>query len=218
VARQLAHTQSARTPPCRGSPAPPSRRSSRAPCALPLSTSISARGCVGSRRSRHPKGRGNQLNLATDSDRRHGSGTWTRRRGRNKTLLFQNKSWLGKYLLGRLRQPRSFRTLAHFLTFGFDAMTLTDFPRRLKSPSIRLLGDSGAALVIATTAWLAAPPPSCAAPINYVFVDSSVALNGQSEQINGTFTYDPATTTESAVTIKLTGPPHMPPPIPSCRH
>jgi hypothetical protein len=59
--------------------------------------------------------------------------------------------------------------------------------------------------MVATTAWLAAPPPSCAAPINYVFVDSSVALNGQSEQINGTFTYDPATTTESAVTIKLTG-------------
>jgi hypothetical protein len=84
-------------------------------------------------------------------------------------------------------------------------MTRTDFPRRLKSPSIRLLRGSEAALVVAATAWLAAPAPSCAEPINYVFVDSSVALNGQSEQINGTFTYDPATTTESAVTIKLTG-------------
>jgi hypothetical protein len=98
-----------------------------------------------------------------------------------------------------------FSGIGALLTFGIDAMTLTDSPRRLRSPLIGLLRGFRLTLMVAATAWLASQASSRAEPINYVFVDSSVALSGESEQINGSFTYDPATTTESAVTIKLTG-------------
>src|SRR5271169_5894000 len=70
------------------------------------------------------------------------------------------------------------------------------FPRK----SLQLL------LPLMATAWLAAPSICRATPINYVFSGASTVLNGDTETITGSFTFDTTTDQETSVSITLTGP------------
>ena len=57
--------------------------------------------------------------------------------------------------------------------------------------------------------------PASASPITYVLSsDASILVGGDTETINGDFTFDPATSTESNVSITLTGPFIAPSPFP----
>jgi len=59
--------------------------------------------------------------------------------------------------------------------------------------------------VAAASAMLAAPHPTVAATINYVFNGATATTNGVTEDISGTFTFDPSTNTPSRLDITVTG-------------
>jgi hypothetical protein len=59
--------------------------------------------------------------------------------------------------------------------------------------------------VAAASAMLAAPHPTVAATINYVFNGATATTNGVTEDISGTFTFDTSTYTPSRIDITVTG-------------
>jgi hypothetical protein len=68
--------------------------------------------------------------------------------------------------------------------------------------------NSLVAVAVLTVACVVAPTvPATATPTTYVFSsDASLVIGGDTEVVTGGFTYDPATLTESNVSITLTGP------------
>jgi LPXTG-motif cell wall-anchored protein len=83
-------------------------------------------------------------------------------------------------------------------TQGQNAMTPYRLPRPLRT-SIQITLAAVAAVCLAPALG------ARAAPVDYVFTDASTTLLGYTGSISGSFTFDAATNTESAVVITLGG-------------